>query len=63
MNDTPINSTEAAAVATLADLKRHFAPDGLDEIDKLVADLVVLRHCESSGLGPGEAAQACCTVD
>ena len=58
MNDKP-KFDEAAAVGTLADL-HAILPAGLDEIDKLA--LLVGLAMRASGLGPGEAAQACCRL-
>ena len=58
MSDKP-KFDEAAAVATLADL-HAILPAGLDEIDKLA--LLIGCAMRASGLGPGEAAQACCRL-
>ena len=58
MNDTP-KFDEEAAVATLAGL-HAILPAGLDEIDKLA--LLIGCAMRASGLGPGEAAQACCRL-
>ena len=58
MNDKP-KFDEAAAVGTLADLLA-IVPTELDEIDKLA--LLIGCAMRASGLGPGEAAQACCRL-
>ena len=58
MSDKP-KFDEAAAVATLADLHASL-PAELDKIDKLA--LLIGCGMRASGLGPGEAAQACCRL-
>ncbi len=58
MNDKP-KFDEPAAVGALAALHATL-PAGLDKIDKLA--LLIGCAMRASGLGPGEAAQACCRL-